>query len=214
MKNISLFDLDHTLFTVNCSFLFGQYLYKKKLFSSFVMLKITSSYFLHKLGFLTLQQLHKNIFKEIFYGRKLISITQHIKPFIHQNLKKLQYDPAIKKLKKAKKHHHFVVILSNSPDFLVGPIADFLGVDDWKATTYEIEAQGTFSKISNFIEAKEKADYLKSEAHRFNIAKENVIAYSDSYLDLSFLKEAGKPIAVNPDRKLRKYSIKNNWEII
>jgi len=178
------------------------------------MLKISSSYFLHCLGFLTLKELHQDIFKQLFLGRKLNSIKQHIKPFIHQSLKKSLYVPAIKKLKMAKKNDHLISIVSNSPDFLVEPIAEYLGVDDCKATVYDIDKEGRFSKISIFFEAKEKADYLNVKCDRYNIAKDHVIAYSDSFLDLPFLKQAGIAVAVNPDRKLKKYSLKNNWEII
>lgn len=214
MKKISLFDLDHTLLSANCSFLFGSYLYKQKIFSTFTMIKLVGYYSFHRLRFLSLQELHQNIFKQIFLGRKADSIKQFVKPFIEQNLKNHLYAPAINRLQSAKENNHFVSILSNSPDFLVEPVAAFLGVDDWKATVYEVNEEGKFSEISSFFQGENKAEYLSCVTKRFSLAKEHVIAYSDSFLDLSFLRAAGTAVAVNPDRKLKCVSRKNNWEII
>ncbi len=214
MEKISLFDLDHTLLNENCSFLFGSYLYKHKLFSTYTMFKLVGYYSFHKLGFLSLKELHQNIFKQIFLGRNADSIKQLVKPFIDKHLNDLLYTPSINRLRAAKGNSHFVSILSNSPDFLVGPIATFLGVDDWKATIYKVNEEGNFSEISSFFEGENKAEYLSCVAKRFNLAKEHVIAYSDSFLDLTFLHAAGTAVAVKPDRKLKCVSLKNNWEII
>ena len=38
--------------------------------------------------------------------------------------------------------------------------------------------------------------------------------YSDSINDLPLLESVEKPIAVNPDDKLREISINNSWEIV
>ena len=178
------------------------------------MLKLVLYYSLHKLDVLCLEKLHQHIFQEIFFGKNADSIKEHVNLFIAEHLNSYLYIPAVQKLQSAKKNQDFISLLSNSPDFLVGPIASFLKIEDWKGTVYEIDKTGHFSKISSFFEGDQKAEYLKSLCKRFNLLKENVVAYSDSFLDLPFLMEAGKVVAVNPDRKLKLLSQQNKWEII
>lgn len=214
VQKISLFDLDHTLLKGNTSFLFGSYLHKKRVFKTWKWVKLAALYLMHKAGFLTLLQLQNKAFKDFFLGRKAESLLPYLKDFIEKDLKKNLYLPTIEKLESAKKENHHIYILSNSPDFVVGKVADYLGVKNWKATEYALNEKGEFSSISLFFEGIDKAEYLKKVRLRFNIEKENSIAYSDSILDLAFLEAAGKAIVVNPDRKLKQVALQNKWEII
>jgi phosphoserine phosphatase len=109
---------------------------------------------------------------------------------------------------------HYTLILSNSPSFLVSVFARCFGVDDWKATRYAIDHQENLSHIDVIFQGEEKAKYVNEIASQLHISKEDVTAYSDSYLDLPFLLTAGTPIAVNPDRKLKKYSESHSWTVL
>jgi phosphoserine phosphatase len=64
------------------------------------------------------------------------------------------------------------------------------------------------------MQGEEKASCVKEVAERLCIAKEKITAYSDSFLDLPLLLAAGRPIAVNPDRKLRRFSEEQKWPIL
>ncbi len=214
MIKASLFDLDHTLLSVNSSFSFGVYLYRQKVFSTAIMLNLARVYFLHKAGFFSLNKLHQKTFEILFLNQDADRITQHIQPFINNVLSAKFYQPTLKRLEEAKKKGHFISILSNSPDFLVGPIADYLNVSHWKATIYKIDTFKKFRCITSFFEGEEKLKYLNECILKYGIVKENMIAYSDSILDLPFLKGAGIAVAVNPDRELKHFAAKNYWEII
>jgi phosphoserine phosphatase len=39
-------------------------------------------------------------------------------------------------------------------------------------------------------------------------------AYSDSHTDLPFLEAVGHPVAVNPDRKLRRIASQRGWPVL
>jgi HAD superfamily hydrolase (TIGR01490 family) len=39
-------------------------------------------------------------------------------------------------------------------------------------------------------------------------------AYSDSYTDLAFLESVGRPVAVNPDRNLRRTALRRGWPVL
>lgn len=215
IKQVSVFDLDHTLLTANCSYRFGIYLYRNSFFSLPLMLRMLFNYSLFQMGILSIQRLHQSIFDILFYKREFDAIQKFLDPFLNQEFSKIQYKPAVEKLEKAKREHgHYTVILSSSPDFLVKAFAERFGVDAYKGSHYELDSQKRFLKTSTILEGYEKARYISKLIKHFSLSKEDISAYSDSFLDLPFLLAAGWPIAVNPNKKLKEFAIKNSWPII
>lgn len=210
---ISFFDLDHTLLKVNSSFRFGVYLYRQKQFSFSTMIFITSFYWLHLLGVISLQNVQRKIFNQIFLGRPFSGIDTLARSFLEKEFDQMQYSPVVNLLQRAKLEGHYTVILSSSPDFLVRLIAERFAVDEWGATVYSLDHQH-FKFISEFMLGHDKARVVSSLAKRFNVSKEKITVYSDSHHDLPFLQMAGTAVGVNPNRKLRALCKQNNWQII
>ncbi len=103
-----------------------------------------------------------------------------------------------------------VYIVSSSPEGVVRPLAQRLGVDDVIATRAEV-VDGKFTGELEFYCYREK----KAEAIRAieGIDFEASYAYSDSITDLPMLEAVGNPVAVNPDRELRKIAQQRGWKI-
>lgn len=213
-SRISCFDLDHTLLSVNSSFSFGAYLYRQGFFPFHKMLYCVSCYFFHKIGILSINDLQQKIFNSFFLGNSLNTIQAHVCKYLDHHLTSHYYDPAMKKFLEAKARGDYIVILSSSPDFIVGPIAERLGVNAWLASEYCIDALQCFTKIIRYVQGKDKAEYLTDLSLRMGILLKNTTAFSDSILDLPLLEVAGEAIGVNPDRKLRRVCLQNNWEIL
>ncbi len=93
-------------------------------------------------------------------------------------------------------------------------IAQVLGVDEWRATQYAVDKQKNLCHIASIMQGEEKASCVKEIAGKLSIGKEKITAYSDSFLDLPLLLSAGIPVAVNPDRKLRRFSKRHDWFIL
>lgn len=212
--NISFFDLDHTLLKVNGSFQFGMYLYRTGLIPTPKMIVLLAQYALHKWNFISPEKLNNTACKNFFSGRCLQDIEIKVDSFLEKHFEDLLSLPIIKKLGEAHEKGHFTVILSTSPHFLVEPIAKRLGVNAWDSTRYAVNSSGDISHIESHMDGNSKALYVKSLCKELQVPIENTTAYSDSYYDLNFLKAAGVAKVVNPDRKLRNYSLENNWEIL
>ena len=212
-EKLVFFDLDHTLLNVNISFVFGKYLYEKGYLPFSKMLYCSSLYLYHKYFGLSLNQLQHRIFSAFFRGRQLSKIKLHVEEFLDKDFPALIYLPAYTALKTALSEKHQVTILSSSPDFLVEPIASYFGVK-WRATKYLDDGEGILAEIKYVLDGQAKAEIVRNRAECLNIEMRNIFAYSDSYLDLSFLQAAGCPIVVNPDKKLLKHARQNNWPIL
>jgi len=211
---LSVFDLDKTLLNVNSSYHFSQYLYRKGIFSTTARLYCVFVYFRYFLSNVSLNKLHHQVFNALFRGHCLTSFTEQVEPFLSENFEQMKKDKVIDRLNQAKSSGHEILLLSNSPDFLVGPIARRLGISQWASTKYQIDSKGRFNEITCLMDGKEKARELLSRISDLNITPKQTTVYSDSYDDLPLLSLSANPIAVDPDRKLRLISKQRNWKII
>ena len=174
------------------------------------MLYLLACYGIHLLGGISIQSLHMKTMALFFHGRVMRDMERLAEEFFDLHFLKMGNEPLLDFLKSRQKEGKFVAILSSSPDFLVEAVAKRLGVHDVLATRYEINSDGVIQGLSNSVQGKDKADYVRS----LPFDSHEIAAFSDSIHDLPFLQVVGCPIAVNPDRKLRAASIKNGWPIL
>jgi HAD superfamily hydrolase (TIGR01490 family) len=107
-----------------------------------------------------------------------------------------------------------VVIVSSSPEEVVRPLGEFLGVDDVIATRTEVDADGNYTGALQFYGyGPNKADAVRELADRDGIDLAGSYAYSDSITDAPMLRVVGHPIAVNPDRDLTRVARAEGWGI-
>ncbi|RNE49012.1 HAD family hydrolase [Corynebacterium alimapuense] len=113
-------------------------------------------------------------------------------------------------------HHnagHDVIIISASASQLVDPIAKELGIATVIATELEV-ADGHFTgDILFYCKGPAKAEAIAKVARDHNYDLAASYAYSDSATDIPMLEAVGNPVAVNPDRLMKKAALKNSWEI-
>jgi HAD superfamily hydrolase (TIGR01490 family) len=211
---VSVFDLDHTLITSNCSLEFCRYLISKDVVPSAILLHSALYYFRHVFFNMPPEALHRRVFERFLKGRDLESLERHVDGFIRHYLPKALYFPALAQLRLAQHLGHFTMILSNSPSFLVKKMAAALDVSHWKATEYVVDKERKLCHISSIMQGEEKASYVLKIAKKLGIDRMSITAYSDSIWDLPLLLAAGTAIAVHPDRKLRAYSRKLSWDTL
>lgn len=213
-REISAFDLDKTLLQGNSSVGFCCFLYKQRAIPCSVLFYSFFYSLRHKFMGMSLHDLHQSVFNKLLRGKPLEWLEKYVDVFVAEYVKKSLYLPAFARLKRAQQLGHFTMILSNAPSFIVKRFADLFGVNFFAATEYAVDEHKRFSRIKKILEGKDKAHHIKTFAKNMGIFFDKIHAYSDSILDLEFLQEAGNPIAVNPDKKLKKLSLKNRWSII
>ena len=103
-----------------------------------------------------------------------------------------------------------VYIVSSSPIEVVRPLAERLGADEVLATTAELVDGKYTGKLEFYCYREHKAEAINAIE---GIDLEGSYAYSDSITDLPMLEAVGNPVAVNPDRELRKIAQQRDWKI-
>lgn len=108
---------------------------------------------------------------------------------------------------------HRVVIVTTGLKPLVTLVQRNLGAMDVIACTMG-EHEGLWTGIvEGPLWGEHKADAVREYAAAHGIDLRSSYAYSDHYSDAPFLAAVGNPVAVNPDRRLRKLARRRGWTI-
>jgi len=106
-----------------------------------------------------------------------------------------------------------IYIVSSSPEEVVRPLAGHFGVSGVIATRARIEDGRYTGELEFYSFGESKAEAVRSLAERVGIDLGGSYAYSDSITDLPMLEAVGHPVAVNPDRDLRREAEARSWDI-
>jgi HAD superfamily hydrolase (TIGR01490 family) len=129
-------------------------------------------------------------------------------------LRPLVYEEPLALVRRHRERGERVYIVSATLQEIVERIADDLGFDGAIGSTCEI-VDGVYTGRSlRAAHGAGKAEALRELAREENIDLAASTAYSDSYSDVPFLEAVGRPVAANPDRKLRRIARERGWEVV
>ncbi|MEM1333853.1 MAG: HAD-IB family hydrolase, partial [Actinomycetota bacterium] len=106
-----------------------------------------------------------------------------------------------------------IVLATTTPEDLVGPFAERLGLDGVVATRYAVGSDGRYTGELDgpFVWSAGKLAAIQTWASEHGIALEDSWAYSDSFYDAPMLGAVGNPIVVNPDPRLVLLAAARRW---
>jgi HAD superfamily hydrolase (TIGR01490 family) len=106
-----------------------------------------------------------------------------------------------------------VYIVSSAPEEVVRPLAERLGVTDVVATRPEVVDGKYTGGLELYAFREKKAEVIREMAGAEGIDLAASFAYSDSITDRPMLELVGNPVAVNPDRELRRLAQQRGWRV-
>lgn len=177
-------------------------------------MSLVLAYGFHKIGWLSLKNLHQIALKFIFSGRSVDEIAALSESFWDLHLQKLIRPQLLERFHQFQNQGFKTVLSSSSPTFLVTSIARRLGFDESHASQYLVDKEGKFVRILVLVNGEEKKKQLEAILERAANKALLTTAFSDSFLDLPLLLRVDKPVCVNPDKKLRRFAEQYSWEII
>jgi len=160
---------------------------------------------------MTLAELHHRVFDVFLKNRPQSLFIDAVDSFLDAHLSEM-IDPGLASLLRSLSSQ--VLLLSSSPDFLVGPIARRLSIENWRGTEYAVDKERLFCKISSLIEGREKLRLARDFAQYRVISPDKISAYSDSDDDLPLLEWVGFPFAVRPNKNLLRTALKRGWKVM
>jgi len=142
-------------------------------------------------------------------------IRDIVREALEETVEPIIYAEALDLIEAHRAAGHKVYLVSASPEEIVEPLAEHLGVDGCIATRTVVDADGRYSGEMDFYAyGPYKAEAITALAEELGLDLTESSAYSDSYTDLPMLEVVGHPVAVNPDRVLAKTAKERGWEIM
>lgn len=106
-----------------------------------------------------------------------------------------------------------IYIVSSSPEEVVKPLAGHFGVAGVIATRASIVDGRYTGELEFYCYGDAKGEAVREVAEAAGIDLAGSYAYSDSITDLPMLEVVGHPVAVNPDRELRREAEAREWDV-
>jgi HAD superfamily hydrolase (TIGR01490 family) len=124
--------------------------------------------------------------------------------------------PGSKELVEADRRQGFrPVLVTGELDFALAEVARYFGFDTVvsNALVYE-KGAATGAVTPPLIAEQEKVKAIRRLCRQCKAEPTQCKAYSDSFSDTPMLESVGHPVAVNPDRRLRRIALERGWPIV
>lgn len=214
-RQAAFFDLDKTIIATSSAHAYGREFMHNGLISTTEALQLS----LAKASFLMVGQSSEQMdssrdhLTALVAGWEVDEVLRITDEALHTVVTPAIYSEARELIRFHQSAGHDVIIISASASQLVRPIAAELGVTDVVATELEI-VEGRFTgEILRYLKGQAKAEAMETLAAERGYDMAASYAYSDSATDIPMLELVGNPVAVNPDRAMKKTALERGWDI-
>lgn len=109
-----------------------------------------------------------------------------------------------------------LVLCTASSLYLSEWVAQELGFDEMLCNRFEVDARGlhTGRSLGDVCFGAGKLRLAQAYAQRHRVPLAECAFYTDSYSDVPMLEAVGRPVAVNPDRRLRRRARRQGWPVV
>ena len=215
MQEAAFFDLDKTIIAKSAVLAFGRPLYREGLLSRRTILRGMYSQVVFMLVGADedrMERLRESMLS-LIKGWNRDHVASIVRETLDEIITPIVFQEALDLFTLHQQEGRPVVIVSSSPEEVVGPLAEYLGADDFIATRSEIDAEGCYTgELDFYAYGPHKADAIREYASARGIDLEASYSYSDSITDVPMLEVVGHPVVVNADRELAKYANERGWE--
>jgi HAD superfamily hydrolase (TIGR01490 family) len=222
MKNLTLFDLDHTLLPLDSDYAWGEFTSQIG-WTDPVEFKLRNDEFFaqYKKGELKISEYVRFATQAIKDQGATKSIAAHAQ-FMAATIQ-----PAIKKaatdlIAKHRAAGDQLIIVTATNEFVTRPIATALGIEELIAVQLEKdESVGGTGWITGEIKGvpsahEGKVTRVEAWLSAKNLSWQDVHTtfYTDSINDIALLEKVNVPVATNPDARLRAVAVERGWRIL
>lgn len=142
-------------------------------------------------------------------------VRAHVRDNLTEVIDPIVYDEALDLLREHRDAGRLVFLVSASPEEVVLPLAEHLGVDGAIASRARVDADGRYTgEVDLYAYGPHKAEAIVELAAERGIDLANSWAYSDSATDEPMLRSVGHPVVVNPDRELSRLAAAEGWPVL
>jgi HAD superfamily hydrolase (TIGR01490 family) len=212
----AFFDLDKTVIARSSTFAFSRPLYQGGLINRRTVLRSAYAHVVFLLAGADHDQMERmrSYLSSMVAGWKVQQVREIVAETLVDLIQPAVYAEAVALIDEHHAAGRDVVIVSASGGELVEPIAAMLGADEVIATRMVVEDGRYTGAVAFYAYGENKAAAVRDLAAARGYALDDSYAYSDSATDVPMLAAVGHPVAVNPDRALRREAAARGWPVL
>lgn len=217
MKQAAFFDLDKTVLSRSSTLALSRTMFREGFIGRTALIKAAFA----QVAYLLVGADHEKMEAmrqeagELTKGWPRDRVLELVREVMDEVITPLVYAEALQLIHDHQAHGHVVYLVSSSPEEIVLPLAASLGVKEVIATQAEVDTDGRYTgRLSFYCYGSNKSDAIQQHAQLADIDLSESFAYSDSATDVWMLWTVGHPVAVNPDRDLRRICEAQDWPVL
>jgi HAD superfamily hydrolase (TIGR01490 family) len=212
---IAFFDFDGTLITVNSATLWVRQEVRLGRMTTWQALRAAAWLGKYQLGFAEIDHAFQRAIAALA-GSEEHELRERTASFYQSRIRSLYRPGALRAVEQHRNAGDTLVLLTSAPIYLSELVARELKLDAQLCNRFEVNAQGihTGRTVGALCYGTGKLSHAKAFAQDGGVALANCAFYTDSYSDLPVLEAVGRPVAVNPDRRLRRTAVQRGWELV
>jgi HAD superfamily hydrolase (TIGR01490 family) len=135
----------------------------------------------------------------------------------YEELVRSQYRPgALRAVEEHRSAGDRLVLLTSSSGYMAELVARDLTLDAVLCNRLEVDAAGVYTgrPLGEVCFGDGKRSYAQAYASQAGVPLSACAFYTDSYSDLPVMEVVGRPVAVHPDRRLRREALRRGWPVV
>jgi HAD superfamily hydrolase (TIGR01490 family) len=213
-RTAAFFDIDDTLIQGSTAAYLVRYLYHQRHVNLAAMARLAYYVLLYRLNRLRQVEVYR-----WGYGlcgdRTLSQVRQILDGAFERYVRRRVYRDGLALIERHRTRGDLIVAISGAPDYMVERVCGMLGIRHFIATRTPIVGDRVTRDVCEpLCYGAGKVRYATEFAAAHGVDLGASYFYSDSASDLPLLERVGNPIAVNPQRLLRRQARRRGWPIV
>ena len=208
----ALFDLDKTLLDASSGQLYARFQHRTGQISTGQLARVAWWGVLSGLGLLRMENLIPRLLADAA-GDDADEMRRQCDRWFEEDVMPHVTERGQQRVAEHQAQGHVIGIVSASTQYVVRPMADYLGIPgQYVCTHLESEDGRLTGRVAPPVcYGQGKVVWAERFAAEYDVDLDASYFYTDSISDLPLLERVGYPVAVNPDPRLRRLASKRGW---
>ncbi len=161
--------------------------------------------------------LHRMIIADKHYlrGKSVEKFREVAARFFEPRVEKLVFDRMKEQIEKHRQAGDVLLILSGTIDVIANCFVRELRLDGARAINLDIKNGKYTGRVNGVVPyGFGKLEVLRELRRTYKFDQNHTTLYANIYSDRYVMNAVEEPVAVNPDKRLRRYAERNNWKVI
>jgi HAD superfamily hydrolase (TIGR01490 family) len=149
-------------------------------------------------------------------GKRPETIEPLADAFIQRDIRPLVSRAAVARLEEHQRSGHHAIFITGCPEFLIAPLAKFLGVETIFCAKPDLDDTGAYTGhlVLPVPYGEGKRLLVEEFAQKRRLNLKDCHAYGDSPGDVEILLAVGHPLVVNPIRGMERIAARYHWPVV